>query len=38
MKTPRTLNFINQFAQGHQLVHQTQQSYNYNRKERIIMQ
>ena len=29
-KTQRTLNFINQFALGYQLVCQTQQSRNYN--------
>ena len=30
MKTPRTFNFINQFALGHQLACQAQQSHNYN--------
>ena len=37
-KTPRTLNFINQFASGHQLVCQTQQSPNYNHKRIITIQ
>jgi len=34
-KKLRTLDFINQFASGHQLARQTQQSHNYNRKGRI---
>jgi len=37
-ETSRTLNFINQFASGHQLVCQTQQSRKYNRKGRIRIQ
>ena len=36
-KSPRALNFINQFALGHQLTRQTQQSRNYNRKGRITI-
>ena len=36
-KTPRVLNFINQFTLEHQLVHQTQQYRNYNRKGRITI-
>jgi len=38
MKTPRALNFINQFALWYQLVRQTQQSRNYNHKGRITIQ
>ena len=34
----KALNFINQFASGHQLVRQTQQSYNYNPKRRVTIQ
>jgi len=37
MKTPKTLNFINQFASGHQLVRQTKQYRIYNHKEKIII-
>ena len=37
-KTPRALNFINQFASGFQLTRQTQQSRNYNHTKRIIIQ
>ena len=37
MKTPRALNFINQFTSGHQLARQTQQSRNYNHKGRITI-
>ena len=36
-KTPRALNFINQFASRHQLVHQTQQSHDYNHKGKITI-
>ena len=35
MKTPITLNFINQFALRHQLVRQTQQYHIYNHKEKL---
>jgi len=35
MKTPRELNFINQFASGHQLFRQTQQYCTYNHKGKI---
>ena len=38
MKAPRELNFINQFASGHQLVRQTQQYRIYNHKGKIIIQ
>ena len=34
-KRPRALNFINQFAVGHQLVCQTQQYRIYNRKGKL---
>ena len=37
-KTPRVLNFINQFTLEHQLVHQTQQYCIYNHKGKIIIQ
>ena len=37
-KTQKTLNFINQFTLGHQLVRQTQQYFNYNHKGGIIIQ
>ena len=37
MKTPRALNFINQFTSGHQLARETQQSHNYIRKGRITI-
>ena len=37
-KTPRALNFINRFTLGHQLVHLTQKSCNYNHKGRITIQ
>ena len=37
-QTPRTLNFINQFASEYQLVRQTQQYHNLNHKRRIIIQ
>ena len=34
-KTPRALNFINQFASGHQLIYQTQQYRIYNCKGKL---
>ena len=36
-KNTRTLNFINQFALGHQLVRQAQQYCDYNHKGRITI-
>ena len=35
MKTPRALNFINQFALGYQLVRQTYRIHSYNCKNKV---
>ena len=37
-KMSRAINFINQFAPGHQSALQTQQSRNYNHTRRITIQ